>query len=113
MAITIHCVCGSSFVGHAMIVVHHNELCDLTAGWLHKFCHDATVESPLQPLTGESINPASANCHEDARADVHAKGFWGRGQSAFYDIRVFYPMARMAECSREKETHNASKIKFD
>jgi len=58
--------------------VCHNELCDLTAGWLHEVCHDVAVEPSLQPLTGEFVNPASANCHEDACADVHARGFWGR-----------------------------------
>ena len=96
-----HCVCGSSFsVDHAMICRHggltfirHNELRDLTAGWLQEVCHDVAIEPPLQPLTGESITPASANRSEDARADVHARGFWGRRQSAFFDVRVFHPNA--------------------
>jgi len=46
------------------IIVHHNELHDLIAGWLHEVCHVVAVEPSLQPLTGESINPVSANCHE-------------------------------------------------
>ena len=81
-----HCVCGASFsVDHAMICRHggltfirHNELRDLTASWLHDVCHDVAVEPPLQPLTGEAIVPTSANCRDDARADIHARGFWGR-----------------------------------
>ena len=32
--------------------------------------------------------------HRDARADIHARGFWGRRQSAFFDVRVFHPNAR-------------------
>ncbi len=51
------------------------------------------VEPPLQPLTGEAIVPTSANCRDDARADIHARGFWGRRQGAFFDIRVFHPNA--------------------
>ena len=49
--------------------------------------------SPLQPLNGESITPNSAICGDDARADIHARGFWGRRQSAFFDIRVFHSNA--------------------
>ena len=32
-----------------------NELRDLTAGLLHKVCHDVQVEPPLLPLSGETI----------------------------------------------------------
>ena len=63
--------------------VCHNELRDLTASWLHEVCHDVAAEPPLQPLTGESLVPASANRGDDVRADIHARGFWGRRQSAF------------------------------
>ena len=74
--------------------IHHNELCDLTAGWLQDVCHDVAIQPPLIPLiTGESIIPCSANRRDNARADIHARGFWGRRQSAFFDIRVFHPNA--------------------
>ena len=96
-----HCVCGSSFsANHAMICrnggltfIHHNELRDLTASWLQDVCHDVAVEPPLQPIHGESLTPNSAVLGDDARADIHARGFWGRRQSAFFDIRVFHPNA--------------------
>ena len=65
----------------------------MTASWLYEVCHDVAVEPPLQPLTGETIVPASANRRDDARADIHARGFWGRQQGAFFDIRVFHPNA--------------------
>ena len=64
-----------------------------TAGWLQEVCHDVTIEPPLIPLTGESITPSSANHRDNARAGIHARGFWGRRQSAFFDIRVFPPNA--------------------
>ena len=97
-----HCVCGESFSpDHAMICLHgeltfvrHNEIRDITAEWLDRVCHDVVVEPPLQPLTGENVIPVTANRKDDARADIHARGFWGRRQSAFFDVRVFHPNAR-------------------
>ena len=61
--------------------------------WLHEECHDVIVEPPLQWLTGEAPVPASSNRRDDVRADIHARGFWGRRQGAFFDIRVFHPNA--------------------
>ena len=79
-------VCGSSFsANHAMICqyggltfIHHNKLRDLTASWLQEVCHDVAVESPLQPLNGESLIPNSAVRDDDARVDIHARDFWGQ-----------------------------------
>lgn len=52
------------------------------------------VEPPLQPLTGEALVPASANRRDDARADIHARGFWGRQQDTFFILGpVFHPNA--------------------
>ena len=48
----------------------------------------------MQPLTGENIIPATANRQDDARADIHVRGFWGHRQSAFFDVRVFHPNAQ-------------------
>ena len=78
-----HCVRGTSFsVDHTMIFRHggltfirHNELRDLTAQWLQEVCHDVTVEPPLLPLDGEIITPTSANSSDNARADIHTRGF--------------------------------------
>ena len=76
---------------HAMICKHggltfirHNDLRNFTAEWLSKVCYDVAIEPPKQPLTGESIEPRSSkNRHDEARADIHASGFWGQQQSAF------------------------------
>ena len=59
----------------------------------HEVCHDEAVEPLLQPLTGEAIVPASDNRRNDARADIYARGFWGRRQDVFFAIRVFRPNA--------------------
>ena len=97
-----HCVCGTPFsVDHAMTCPHgalpairHNDIRDMTADWLSEICHDVEKEPPLLPLTGESIQPRSANTQNDARADIKARGFWGRRQCAFFDVRVFHPNAQ-------------------
>ena len=96
-----HCICGKSFsTNHAMTCHHgalptirHNEIRDLTANWLSEVCHDVEKEPPLMPLTGETIVPLTANRRDDTRADIRARGFWGRQQSAFFDVRVFHPNA--------------------
>ena len=57
-------------------------------------CHDVLIEPTLQQLTGESLHERTANITDDARLDIAARGFW---ISAFFDIRVFNPMARRYE----------------
>ena len=57
----------------------HNDLRDITAGLLSRVCSDVATEPPLQILSGEVITPKSANRQDDARADIHARGFWGPG----------------------------------
>ena len=48
----------------------------------------------LQPLTGERLTHLTSNTEDGARLDVRAQGFWGdRHQSAFFDVRVFNPLA--------------------
>ena len=92
-----YCICGKGFsTDHAMICTHggmtiarHNEIRDLTAGWLNEVCTE--TEPQLQPLSGEIILPRSANKQDDARVDIKTIGFWQRQQSAFFDVRVFHP----------------------
>ena len=50
-------------------------------------------EPPLQSLSGELLNPHSANREDGARLDIRARGFWNGAQDAFFDIRVFHPNA--------------------
>ena len=71
----------------------HNEVRDLTASLLTEVCHNVSTEPCLQPITSETFPLASNNTRDDARLDVKARGFWSRGQDAFFDVRVFYPNA--------------------
>ena len=75
---------------HGLTFIRYNKLRNLTASWLHEVCHDVAVEPPLQPFTGEDLVPASANCRDDSRVDIHARGFWGRKQGAFLILGSFH-----------------------
>ena len=46
----------------------------------------------IGPLSREDL-PRSSNTGDDACLDVSARGFWQRGQRAFFDVRVFNPFA--------------------
>ena len=73
------------------ITQRHNELCDLEAEMLRMVSRD--VEEPvLQEVTAEVLNHG-ANKAPDARLNVHARGFWERYWSAFFDVRVCHPNA--------------------
>ena len=90
------CACGEVFdVNHALsckkggfITRRHDSLKDLLTVLLDKVCVDVQSEPHLLPVTDEIMRLKSANTEEGARLDMKARGFWRRGQTAFYDIRV-------------------------
>ena len=94
------CACGVQFsVDHAQvcqrggfIIQRHNELRDLEAEMLRMVCNDVEVEPVLREVAGETLNHG-ANKAPDARLDIHARGFWERQRSAFFDVRVCHPNA--------------------
>ena len=55
-------------------------------------CNDVEVELVLQEVTGETLNHG-ANKASDARLDIHARGFWERQRSAFFDVKVCHANA--------------------
>ena len=89
--------------------LRHNELRDLTARALTEVCHNVGTEPQLQPLSGEILLLRSANREDGARLDIVADNFWGNGQRAYFDVRVFHPMApsyrnfSLHSCYRAKE----------
>ena len=93
------CVCGTSFnVTHAMnckrggfINIRHDALRDFEASLLSKVCTDVEIEPHLQPVTSETLPGRSSNTSAEARLDIRARGFWRRGQNAFFDVRVTNP----------------------
>ena len=94
------CASGEAFtVDHSticklggFITQRHNELRDLEAEFLSMVCSDVEIEPVLQDISGEHLNRGS-NKAQDARLDIHARGFWERHRSAFFDVRVCHPNA--------------------
>ena len=78
------CACGRRFtVDHALSCpcggfqsLRHNGIRDVTADLLNEICHNVSTELELQPLSGESLIPRTANSQDGARLDVKAQGFW-------------------------------------
>ena len=55
-------------------------------------CNDVEVELVLQEVTEETLN-YGANKAPDPRLDIHARGFWERQRSTFFDVQVCHPNA--------------------
>ena len=94
-----HCDCSKPYnIQHAIsyrkdgiVTLRHNELRDNIAEMLEEVTSDVKVEPAIQPLSGEEIKE---NQSDEASSDINARGFWIRGQGAFFDIRVFDPNAQ-------------------
>ena len=87
------CVCGQLLtIAYALSCptggypsIRHNKLRDITADLLKEVCSDVTVETPLQPLTGEGLSMITSIRGEEARLDISARGFWGgQFEQAFF-----------------------------
>ena len=86
-------------IDHAMIcmrggfeIQRHNELRDLEAELLNMVCKNVVTDSVLQYVEGEQLTRGS-NKGQDARLDIHARGFWEPQRSAFFHGRVCHPNA--------------------
>ena len=75
------------------VSIRHNDLRNLTARIVPKVCKYTEIEAKLLPLSGEELHGRTTNRSNEARLDIRARGFWNRGQQAFFDIRVFGPNA--------------------
>lgn len=118
-----NCACGTHFtVEHSLSCpkggfpsIRHNEVRDTVGGWLSEVCTDVCIEPNLQPLTGETLDGASANTEDGARLDIAANGFWGgRYERTYFDVRVFNPLApsnRQQSLAATYRKHERAKIR--
>ena len=95
----LKCVCSNDFsVNHALqcptggfVSMRHNELRDLFGNVMKQVCNDVSIEPVLNPV--HPSDEIRGNRSEGARLDIAATGFWQRGRKAFFDVRVFNPLA--------------------
>ena len=78
-----------SFKKGGIISMQHNDLRDLAANMMSKVCKDTETEPKLTPLSGEELQGRTANNSNEASVDIRNRGFWERGQQAFFDLRVY------------------------
>ena len=79
----------------------HDGVRNLLTSLIGKVCTNAEIEPQLQPLDNERFNLRSAVTSPEARLDFKAGGFWSRGVTAFFDVRVTHANSK---CIRGKTT---------
>ena len=84
------------------------EVRDFTADLLSETCNDVTIEPLLTPITGETFKHKTANKEDHARLDVSARGVWVKGSKAYFDIRVFNPLAKSYNNQTLKAAHRTN-----
>lgn len=95
------CACRNQMTADHALVCHkggypsiqHNEIHNFAATLLSEVCSNTATEPTMQPLSGEDFHHQSANCEQEARADIRATGFWRERQDALFDVRAFHPDA--------------------
>ena len=68
--------------------IRHNEIRDLTASLLTEVCHNVAIEPCLHPFFPSTVLLM-------LRMVLVARGFWTAHQDAFFDVRIFYPIASL------------------
>ena len=74
---------------------------DTITSLIGRVCTNVEVEPQLQPLDNERFNLRTAVTSPEARLDFKAGGFWSRGVTAFFDVRVTHVNSK---CNQGKET---------
>ena len=118
-----HCVCGDKFtLGHALsckkggfVAQRHDGVRNLLTTFIDKICNNVEIEPRLQPLDNERFHLRSAVTSSEARLDIKAGGFWARGVTAFFDVRVthvqlqvFTRASQHRKCSRSKKKRRSA-----
>ena len=114
------CPCNQPFtVTHALdcklggfVNARHDSIRDVECSLLKSVVQDVECEAMLQPVINRAGYQKSANLAKEARLDVRARGFWRKGQNAYFDVRVTNAdCASQANSSLEKvlEKHETEK----
>ena len=109
-----HCICGDKFtVSHALsckkggfVAQRHDGVRNLLTAFIDKICNNVEIEPRLQPLDNERFHLRSDVTSSEARLDIKAGGFWARGVTAFFDVRVTHVNSK---CYQSKPTSEVFK----
>ena len=107
-----YCPCGEKFnESHAMsckkggfVSSRHDNMRNFLTICLKKVCRDVMVELHQIPLTNEKFALKSANTSEEARLDIKAKGFWRKGETTFFDVRVTHVNSKSSKNLKTAQT---------
>ena len=83
------------------VAQRHDGLRNLLTSLIGKVCTTVEVEPQLQPLDNERFNLRSAVTSPEARLDFNAGGFWSRGVTAFFDVKITHVNSK---CNQGKTT---------
>ena len=120
-----HCACGDRMtVGHALsckrggfVAQRHDGIRELLTLHISRICKNVEVEPRLQPIDTERFDLRTTTTSPEARLDIKAGGFWSRGVTAFFDVRVTHvnsrsnqgkPTAMISQGTREREKKKIS-----
>ena len=82
------------------VAQRHDGVRNLLTSLIGKVCTNVEVEPQLQPLDNERFNFRSTVTSPEARLDLKAGGFWSRGVTAFFGVRVTHVNLK---CNQEKQ----------
>ena len=111
-------MCGDKFiVGYApsfkkggFVAQRRDDVRDLLKAFINKVCNNVEIEPRLQPLDKERLHLRSAVTSSEERLDIKAGGFWSRGVTAFFDVRVTHVTSK---CYQNKTTFQVFKERED
>ena len=72
------------------IIMRHNNLRDVNAGFQREVCRDVVIEPSLIPIEGENTNVDGAT-EDRAHPDISSRGLWSPFERTFYDVQVIHP----------------------
>ena len=88
------------------VAQRHEGVRNLLTTFIDKICNNVEIEPRLQPLDNERFHLRSAVTSSEARLDIKAGGFWARGVTAFFDVRVMHVNSK---CYQSKPTSDVFK----